>query len=50
MNHVLPPEYQTIFGQLHDRAPTVPYSEVAQMFQEEFSKSPHEVSHLLLNL
>ena len=43
MNHVLPPQYLRLFQNLHDRAPTVPFSDVERIFQEDFGKSPDQV-------
>ena len=43
MNHVLPPEYVALFSQLHDRAPTFPYADVAALFQAECGRPVGEV-------
>ena len=43
MNHVLPEQYLRLFQNLHDKAPTVPYSDVVRVFQEDFGKTPEQV-------
>ena len=43
MNHVLPPEYTATLKVLQDRAPTVSFDTVQQVFREDFGKDLSEV-------
>lgn len=44
MNHILPPEYATLFSNLQDKAPTVSYAEVCRVFAEDYDGlSPTDV-------
>jgi len=43
MNHILPPQYNSILSVLQDNAPRISYKRVEKVFYEDFKLKPHEI-------